>query len=429
MFALIDGNNFYASCERVFQPELRGKPLIVLSNNDGCAIARSDEAKNLGIKMGQALHQIPPAIRRQLAIRSANFTLYADLSARVQSIVRDTVPRFEAYSIDESFIDLQGIRQPSVLAQKLRERVQRWTGIPNCIGIGPTKTLAKLGNHIAKTVLRKPGSYPAHLAGVANLGALSQAELDALLDATPVTEVWGVGRRWGTRLAAMGIQTAGDLKRAPPNRIQDQFGVVLLRTLRELNSQACIELEEVEPDRQQIVVSRSFGSKVTAHAEVHQALASFAQRACEKLRQRRLVAAAVGVFANTDWFNHDAPQHHPQATIPLAPTSDSRQVLQAIKQLQQGLLHPGMAYKKAGVVLLDLAPAHTQQQDLFATSEPGNERLMAVIDVINRKHGRGSITLASAGTAKKRPEWAMRQQHLSRRYSTCWGELPVVRCE
>lgn len=431
MLALIDGNNFYASCEQVFQPQLCGKPLIVLSNNDGCAIARSDEAKALGIKMGQPLHQIPRAIRRQLAIRSANFTLYADMSARVQTILRQAVPRIEAYSIDESFLDLQGLRNPTTLAHELRQRVHRWTGIPNCIGIGHTKTLAKLGNHIAKAAIRKPGSYPAHLGGVADLGSVSAEEMKALLRATPVQEVWGVGRRWSRRLQAVGIYTAAQFKNAPARLIRTRFGVTLSRTQGELNGQACIALEEVEPDRQQIVVSRSFGARITDHDQVHQALNNFALRAAEKLRRRNLVAAAVGVFAHTDWFNTRAPQHHPQATINLlAPSSDSRVLLRAVARLQRNLLKPGMAYKKAGVHLLDLARLqHEVQADLFDSNRTTDSQpLMEVMDAINHKYGRGTIGLATSGWERIKPTWAMRQQYLSPRFSTCWSELPVVRC-
>ncbi|MFA4788677.1 Y-family DNA polymerase, partial [Xanthomonas perforans] len=205
MFALIDGNNFYASCERVFQPELRGRPLVVLSNNDGCAIARSDEAKALGVTMGQPIHKVPTQIRRRLALRSANFGLYGDIASRISVILRQAAPRVEVYSIDESFLDLAGIRDRRQLAVDLRERVHQWTGIPNCIGIAPTKTLAKLANRVAKDAARKPGSYPADLAGVCDLAALSASELDAVLQATSVGDIWGVGRRWSARLQARGV--------------------------------------------------------------------------------------------------------------------------------------------------------------------------------------------------------------------------------
>lgn len=428
MLALIDGNNFYASCERIFQPQLRGRPLIVLSNNDGCAIARSDEAKALGVKMGQPLHQIAPAIRRQLAIRSANFTLYGDISARVLSILRDAIPRVEPYSIDESFLDLQDIPNRTVLCRELSERVQRWTGIPNCIGIGPTKTLAKLANHVAKEALRKPGSYALELGGMTDLGALAPKALSAILAATPVQQVWGVGRRYAARLEKLGISTALQLRDAPAAQIARHFGVVLSRTQQELAGVPCIDLQEVEPDRQQIMVSRSFGERVTEHHAVHEALASFALRACEKLRQRALVAAAVGMFASTNWFDKTEPQHHPQRTCPLpAPTADTRIVLQTLQRMQTGFLQRGMVYKKAGVWLMDLARPQNLQADLFNAPTIGNDRLMAAVDAINQRFGTGTIGLGASGW-RTRPKWGMRQQRLSQRFTTCWGELAVVEC-
>lgn len=428
MFALIDGNNFYASCERVFQPELRGRPLIVLSNNDGCAIARSDEAKALGVTMGQPLHEIPPRLRRRLVIRSANFTLYGDMSARVGAILQDAVARVEPYSIDESFLDLSPLRDRLEFARALRERVQRWTGIPNCVGIGPTKTLAKLGNHIAKSALRKPGSYPAALGGVADLSALSKGTLTELLAATPVQELWGVGRQWTARLHGIGIRTALELRTAPRERLRQQFGVVLARTQRELAGEPCIALEDVEPDRRQILVSRSFGQRVDDPAAVGAALATFAQRACEKLRRRGLVAAAVGVFAQTDGFQPGLPQHHANRTAPLArPSADIRLILALVSQLQRGLLRKGCAYKRAGVWLFDLARPDALQGDLFTPATLGDPRLMATVDAINRRFGRNTLGLAATGW-QPHPDWGMRQQHLSPCYTTCVRDLPRVGC-
>jgi len=412
----------------VFQPELRGRPLIVLSNNDGCAIARSDEAKALGVKMGQALHLIDPAVRRQLAVRSANFTLYGDISARIGAILRDAVPRIEAYSIDESFLDLQGVLDLTRFAFDLRARVQRWTGIPNCVGIGPTKTLAKLANHVAKSAIRKPGSYPASLGGVANLAELPVFELDAILVATPVQEVWGVGRRWGARLQAMGIVTAAALRDAPQDMVLERFGVVLARTRQELAGVSCIALQEIEPDRQQIMVSRSFGARVIEHQAVQNALATFAIRACEKLRQRGLTAAAVGIFVGTDQFDKRGPQHFPQRSLSLsAATSDTRIVLDAVRLMSAGMFKPNMAYKCAGVWLMDLARTRDIQPDLFSSGGIGDDKLMAVIDEINRRWGRGTIGMAASGW-QARPRWAMRQRHLSRRWTTSIAELPVARC-
>ena len=431
MFALIDGNNFYASCECVFQPELRGKPLVVLSNNDGCAIARSDEAKALGVKMGQPIFEVPPAVRRQLAIRSANFTLYGDMSARVLAILHEAAPRVESYSIDESFLDLTGILKPGsreAFCRELRERVHRWTGIPNCVGIGATKTLAKLGNHVAKSAVRKPGSYPAELGRVADLSALSPQGLSAVLAATPVGELWGVGRRWAAKLRSMNIETALQLRDAPRALILDSFGVVLSRTQRELASEPCLALEEVEPDRQQIMVSRSFGERVEDHQSIGEAFATFAMRACEKLRAHGLVASAVGIFANTDHFRPELHQHHPQRTtnLPRA-TSDSRVVLDTIRQMQRGFLKDGYAYKKAGVWLMDLGRPDQLQPDLFSPIIIGDDKLMQTLDAINRRYGRGTVGLGATGW-RERPQWGMRQAALSPRFTTSLRDLPRVIC-
>ncbi|WP_313244075.1 Y-family DNA polymerase [Stenotrophomonas rhizophila] len=416
MFGLVDGNNFYASCERVFQPALRGVPLVVLSNNDGCAIARSAEAKALGIKMGQPAHELKHLVRRHgLQMRSANFGLYGDMSARVVSVLRDAAPRVEVYSIDESFIDLTGMRDREAFARELRTRVHRWTGIPNCIGIGPTKTLAKLANKAAKS-----------RDGVVDLGSRSARE--ALLPAFPVEDLWGVGRRLAPKLVALGIRTAAALRDAPADDILARFGVTLARTQRELQGHPCMSLEEVEPDRQQIMVSRSFADRVHDHEAVAQALATFAVRACEKLRARGLVASGLWVFATSDTFRLELPQHNASRTVVLpAATADTTLVLGTVRRLLRGLLQEGIGYKKAGVALLDLARPEDVQQDLFATAVAGDPKLMATLDQINRKFGRGVAGLGSSGW-KEKPAWGMRQHMLSPNYTTSVHELPRVRC-
>jgi len=416
MFALVDGNNFYASCERVFQPALRGKPLVVLSNNDGCAIARSAEAKALGVKMGHPAHELKGLVRRHgLQMRSANFGLYGDLSARVVSILRDAAPRVEVYSIDESFLDLTGIRLREQFARDLRERVHRWTGIPNCIGIGPTKTLAKLANKLAKS-----GT------GVMDLG--EPGACAAALADFPVGDLWGVGRKLAPKLAARGIHTAAQLRDAPTDDILAAFGVTLTRTQRELQGHACMSIEEVEPDRQQIVVSRSFGSRVSDPQALHEALATFAVRACEKLRARGLVASGVQVFLNSDPFRPELPQHHPSRAVSLsAATSDTSIILRCVRQLFDGMLRKGIGYKKAGVCLLDLARPEALQQDMFTPASVGNDALMATLDAINSRFGRGTAGLGASGWHSK-PEWRMRQTMLSPNYTTDVRQLPRVRC-
>jgi DNA polymerase V len=420
MFGLVDGNNFYASCERAFKPELQGVPVCVLSNNDGCVIARSQECKNLGIGMGQPIHQVPPALRRQLRIFSANFALYGDLSGRVVSILRDQFDRVEVYSIDESFVDFQGIRaeRREQVAAEVRARIRQWVGIPCCVGIGPTKTLAKLANKLAK---KTPHGVVTGLPG------------DAVLERFPVEDVWGVGRRLTARLGAEGILTAADLCRADPETLRTRYGVTLARTQRELQGIACTNLEESEPDRKQIVVSRSFGREVVALEDLQQAVATFAQRACEKLRARSLQANGVWVWCNTNPFKPDAPQYHPSGAMPLiAPTSDTREVLRLAQHLGRAMFRQGYRYKKAGVGLLDLTHGDHQQADLFAQADPRSKRLMEVMDRANARFGRGAMGLASSALRPRkgtleRPVWGMNQAAMSGRYTTSWGELAVTR--
>lgn len=415
MFALIDGNNFYASCERVFDPALRGKPLVVLSNNDGCAIARSAEAKALGIGMGQPIHEVPRDVRRQLVVRSANFTLYGDISARVLAILRDAAPRVEPYSIDESFLDVTGIRDRAAFARGLRARVQRWTGIPNCVGIGPTKVLAKAANKLAKRG-----------AGVVDLTDTS-ARGAALAD-YPTADLWGIGSRTAAKLAARGIHTAAQLRDAPPADILAAFGVTIARVQRELQGRPCIALEEIEPDRKQIIVSRSFGSRVEDHEAIAQALATFAVRACEKLRRHGLAAGGVGIFANSDVFRPELPQHHPSRTVNLPrPTDDSRVVLATLRALLRGFLRATVPYKKAGVMLHDLGRPERLQGDLFGGPTLGDPVLMRVVDRINERYGRGAAGFGATGW-NARPAWGMRQQTLSPCYTTRFKDLPSARC-
>lgn len=413
MLGLIDGNNFYASCERVFDPSLLGQPVVVLSNNDGCAIARSNEVKALGVKMGQPLHELPSPIRRQLKVRAANFVLYGDLSGRVVSILRDLFPAVEVYSIDESFVSFDGIpaHERVRVATEARARIRQWTGIPCCVGIGSTKTLAKLGNKRAKSTV----------AGVEEVRSAAQ------LADFAVEDVWGVGRKWAARLGAEGILTAGDLAQADSDTLRARYGVVLARTQRELQGTACALLEETEPDRQQIVVSRSFGREVVDFDDVTHAVATFAIRACEKLRARSLQASGVWVWLNTNPFKPGANQYHPSSAIPLiGPSSDTREVLAVAQALVRSMYRKGYAYKKTGVGLLDLTHCDTRQADLFAGVDPRSEKLMAVLDQANRRFGRGTMGFASAH--RRAPaQWRMRQEHLSPSYTTKWSDLLRVR--
>lgn len=412
MFGLVDGNNFYASVERAFDPRLIGKPILVLSNNDGAVIARSAEAKALGIAMGQPIHEVPPDVRRRCSIRSANFALYGDISGRIVSILRDLFPRVEIYSIDESFITFDGIPDPIAMSRQARARIHRWTGIPCCIGLGPTKTLAKASNKLAKRTLH---------------GVLSITDPARQLADLPIEDVWGVGRRWAARLGAEGVLTAADLLDMDPETLRARYGVTLARTQRELQGIACADLVDHEPDRQQIVVSRSFGRDIDDLDQLQEAVSSFAIRACEKLRHRALVAGGVCVWVHTNPFKPQAHQYHPSRalTLPVA-TSDTRQVLEAVRSLCTGMFRCGYLYKKAGIALLDLTHEDHHQADLFSSVPPRSPALMQVLDKANRKFGRGAVGFASSGW-RKQPAWAMKQAHLSPSYTTRWQDLPKVR--
>jgi len=417
MFGLCDGNNFYASVERAFDPKLIGKPIVVLSNNDGCCIARDALAKKLGVKMAQPIHEVPPEIRRQLVVRSANFGLYGDISGRIVSILRDLFPRVEVYSIDESFVTFDGIKDREAAAREARARILQWTGIPCCVGIGPTKTLAKAGNKLAKKT--------AH--GVVDLA--DSAFRAQQLATYEVEDLWGVGRKWAAKLGAQGILTAQDLIEADPETLRARFGVTFARTQRELQGIVCSDIIETEPDRQQIVCSRSFGREVVELDDVSQAVATFAIRACEKLRARNLQASGVWVWLNTNPFKEGAKQYHPSKAFNLiAPSADTREVLMVAQALTRAMYRKGYRYKKAGVGLLDLTHGSTHQADLFAQIDPRSAKQMEVLDSINRKFGRGSMGFGSAAWRPKgKPQWSMRQENLSPAYTYRWDQLLRVR--
>lgn len=433
MYALVDGNNFYVSCERAFRPSLQGRPVVVLSNNDGCAIARSNEAKALGIKMGAPWFQIRHLEEEAgLVALSANFALYGDMSDRMMSLAAGLGHRQEVYSIDESFLDLQGIRGDMTRrSQLVRQRILQWTGIPCGIGIGPTKTLAKLANFIAKTAERKPGSYPEQHAQVCNLSVLPNQELNSLLGQTDVGEVWGVGRRIGAQLKDAGIQTVLDLKMLDPATVRRRWSVVLERTVRELKGMSCIGFDEAPAPKQEIACTRSFGHAVTQLNELQQALTEFASRAAEKLRRQSSHAGQVLCFIRTSPFRAQDAQYSRSIVMPLRrPTADSTEITQAALRGLQVLYKPGYRYAKAGVMLLDLSPAQRCQQELALEQEPQSsehEKLMRALDAINLRFGRGTLQLASAGLEGEGRLWTMRQERKTPRYTTHWEELALVR--
>ena len=431
MYALVDGNNFYVSCERVFRHSLNGRPVVVLSNNDGCAIARSNEAKALGIKMGAPWFQIKHMEEEAgLVALSANFALYGDLSDRMMSLVAGLGHNQEIYSIDESFVDLSGIRGDLVArSHKIRARVLQWIGIPTCIGIGATKTLAKLANHIAKTSERKPGSYPEHLAQVCNLSALPPAELHSILAQTEVGEVWGVGPMISKQLQAEGISTVADLIQLDPATVRSRWSVVLERTVRELQGTPCIAFEDAPADKKEIACTRSFGRAVTDLRELEEAVTTFASRAAEKLRKQGGHATKVLVFIRTSPFRDDK-QFSESVVVPLRrPSADTAVLVEAVITGLRAIYRPGYKFAKAGVMLLELQPAGVVQQELDLEQDQieDRSRLMQALDHLNRRYGRGTVLMASAGTGDIPRNWAMKQERRTPRYTTRLDEVLVAK--
>ena len=423
--ALIDGNNFYVSCERVFQPELEGKPVVVLSNNDGCVVARSQEVRALGVPMGAPWFKLRDLARQYgIIARSSNYTLYADMSQRMHSVIGQFSPEQEIYSIDETFLDLSGFRCNLIdYGLQIRSRVGQWIGIPVCVGIGSSKTLAKLANHSAKKLL-----LPEMAQGVVDFNQLSPQRLDHLFKSIDVGEVWGVGRKIRDRLLEQGIQTVRDLRDSNPHRIHRQFNVVLARTVAELNGESCLALEEVAPPKQQIVSSRSFGQPVYLQEDLKEAVVSYTARASEKLRKQAHVAGAIQVFLQTNPFKPDEPQYNNAITVKLAkPSDNSFYLAEAALHGLNRIYKPGYAYKKAGVMLTALCPANQVPMDLFSGfDEPVTARakaLMATLDEINARMGRGTVRSAGEGIAKT---WAMRSDNKSHAFTTDWTQLAAA---
>ena len=419
------------SCERVFRHSLHGRPVVVLSNNDGCAIARSNEAKALGIAMGAPWFKIQHMEESDgLVALSANFALYGDLSDRMMSLAAGLGPSQEIYSIDESFIDLAGVRGDLVeRSLKIRARILQWVGIPCCIGIGSTKTLAKLANHIAKTAERKPGSYPEKLAQVCNLSTLPQDELDAVLAATPVGEVWGIGRRISAQLIDGGVTTVLDLVRADAATIRSKFSVVVERTVRELQGTPCIDLESVPQPKQEIACTRSFGHPVTELHELAEAVTEFASRAAQKLRKQHSLAGQVLCFIRTSPFRSH-PQYSRSITVPLRmPIADTAQIVGAALAGLRAIYRPGYNMAKAGVMLLELQSDSVQQQELALEDDGVADRgnLMATLDGLNLRYGGGTVSIASAGLAGDRRAWSMKQERRTPAYTTDWNDLAVAK--
>lgn len=433
MLALIDASNFYVSCERVFRPSLNGRPVIVLSSNDGCAIARSNEAKALGIKMGEPWFKIRHLEEQAgLVALSANFTLYGDMSDRMMSLAAGLGPTQEIYSIDESFIGLHGVRGDLVeRAWKIRARINQWIGIPCCIGIAPTKTLAKLANHIAKTAERKPGSYPDELATVCDLSRLGADQLREVMTSTDVSEVWGIGRQISAQLTERGVTSVQDFVDLPCAVVRGTWGVVLERTWRELKGEACIELADMPAPKKQIACTRSFGQPVTGLNDLREAISEFTSRAAEKLRKQRHLAAQVLVFARTSPFR-DGPRFSKSVVVPLIrPSADTTELANAAVKGLRSIYQPGFQLAKAGVMLLDLVPDNFVQAELdWATplnDQRDRSKLMRAMDEVNDRFGKRTVLLGSSGLTQGADTWGMRQVRRTPYYTTRWDEVPTVR--
>ncbi len=415
--ALVDCNNFYVSCERLFRPDLLKVPLVVLSNNDGCVVSRSNEAKALGVKMGQPWFECRAlAEQHGILALSSNYALYADISNRVMAIVAAFSPLHEVYSIDECFADLTGIPEVRDASYAIRERVGRWTGIPVCVGIGPTKTLAKLANHVAKKHPRSKGVF--------NYNALTAEQKTRLLERIAVGDLWGVGRKLTKRLALHGVYTVQDLRMAHVPTLRAEFGVVMEKIQRELEEIPCLELQAVQPDRQQIISSRSFGSMVTDLPPLKEALSTFVANACAKLRAQDSHASIIQVFLQTNRFREELPQYMPSIAVPLTyPTNDSLEVNRWAAYLCERIFKPGYQYKKAGVMLSEITPASQRQGDLLDAGPASNDRLMQALDTLNQRYGRGTVKVSTQGAYQ---DWQMLQERKSPNYTTCWEEVPSV---
>ena len=419
MFALVDVNCFYASCETVFRPDLKGKPVVVLSNNDGCVIARSAEAKKLGIKMGAPYFKMREELMRHaVQVFSSNYALYADMSHRVMTILEEMAPSVEIYSIDEAFMDLTGVQNAVALetfGQQVRERIRKETHLTVGVGIAPTKTLAKLANFAAKKWTKTGG-----IVDLSN--PERQRKLLALIN---VADVWGVGHRISKRLNAMGVMTAKDLAEQSTDLIRRQFSVVMERTVRELRGESCLDLEPDEPDKQQIMCSRSFGYRISDYHQMREAVCAYAERAAEKLRREKQYCRQVGVFVRTSPHAADEPFYGNQSTAQLLiPTHDTRDIIRVAMACLDNIWIEGHRYMKAGIVLTDFFSQGVAQLDLFDEHQPrrNSEELMQLIDRINTR-GSGKLWFAGQGVNKA---WAMKRDMLSPAYTTRVTDLPVA---
>lgn len=418
MYALVDCNDFYASCERVFQPELLGRPLLVLSNNDGCVIALSEEAEDLGFEMGTPYFEIRDRVEQHdVAVRSSNYTLYGDLSERIRETLQQFTPRLEYYSIDEMFMDLSGLthRNLTEYGRQVKQTVEEWTGVPVSLGIGPTKTLTKVAMERAKV----PDESPVQ-------NTTDWTDLSVVLDDLPIGDVWGIGPAYAETCRSVGIETAEDLRQADPSWVRNELTVTGLRRKYELMGQPCIPLEDNPDTKDNTCSSQIFGQKLTEFEPVRQAVVDYATRAARRIRDQDLCANMVSVFIKTSRFE-DGPRYANRTHQGLNQPTDSTHVLaSAAVDCLQSLYRDGYRYHKAGVFLHDLVPREAVQRSMLqAEANPRDEQLMEAVDEINREHGRGTLELLGSGGAEK--TWRMNQDNLSRRYTTRWEDLPTAK--
>lgn len=420
MIGICDANNFYVSCERVFNPVLNGRPVVVLSNNDRCVIARSNEAKALGIKMGQPIFQIADVLRaNNVVLCSSNFTLYGDMSRRMQNILKRYVPQTEVYSVDEAFLDLRGMETDKLdeLGHTMSRAVRHSTGLPVSIGIAPTKTLAKIASKLCKKYPKLDGACFMH----------RPEDIEKVLRKTTIGDVWGIGRRYEKMLNGHGIQTAYDFTQAPPEWVRKRMTVEGLRTWKELRGEPCIEIVAQDPDKKQICNSCSFPSEVTELEELHTAVATFTTTVAEKLRKQQSVCGELVVFIHTNYFKEKVPQSYESLIVRFSVRTDSTlELVAAATDALKAIYRKGFAYKKAGVILGDIAPKAGVQSSMFDTLDRGkHSRLMAAIDRINDTQGRRSVIVASRSFDPIK----MNRQHLSQGFTTNLDEIIRVKSE
>lgn len=418
MYALCDCNNFFASCERVFNPSLNGKPVVVLSNNDGCIIARSEEAKAVGIKMGQPLYQAQELIKRHgVAVFSSNYQLYGDMSHRVMQTLKQYAPSVEIYSIDEAFLNFEGLPVETLQdrGQEIARIVRRNTGIPVSIGIAPTKTLAKVASKLCKKYPKLKGACLMY----------RPEDITKVLSKFPIGDVWGIGRKYSKMLKSHGIETAEQFRRMQPEWVRAKMSVVGQRTWKELHGEPCIEFEHATPDKQSITVSRSFAKPLTEIEPLQEVLSTFVAMAAEKLRKQNSVAGQMQIFILTNYHREDQPQHREGRLVQFQmPTDSTLEMVKIAMAALRELYRKGYGYKKAGVILYDISPNTGIQSMMFdEIDRPKHKALMQTMDALNANHGRSTVKLGSQGTGGI----PSNRNHTSPQFTTEWSEILKIK--